>query len=127
MILNGHTYGYRNIINGISTFVDTAATTVAAFATLTAKTLLGKGKRGARDASRSLTQWKLSIPTVATEATACSCVGDVLSQVDVHIEFRSDAASTQAHLQEALDQLDDLVANAQFRASVLQHTQPTQS
>ena len=46
MILNGHTYGYRNIINGISTFVDTATTTVAAFATLTAKTLLGKGKQG---------------------------------------------------------------------------------
>lgn len=124
MILNGHTYGYRNIINGISTFVDSAATVVAGFSTLTAKTLLGKGQRGKNTSSRSLTQWKLSIPAIATEATSCACVGDVLSQVDVHIEFRSDAASTEAHLVEALDQLDDLIANAQFRASVTQHTQP---
>lgn len=125
MILNGRTYGYRNIINGLSTFVDSAAAVVAAFATLTCKTVIGKGQRGKNNSSRSVTQWKLTIPTVATEATSCACVGDVLSQVDVHIEIRSDAASTTAHLTEALDQLDDLVLNAQFRASVLQHTQPT--
>lgn len=64
-------------------------------------------------------KWKLKMPTTQAEATECACPGTVLRNQILDIVFTASASGTTAERQEMLDQLDDLVADTQFRNSFL--------
>lgn len=125
MELNEKTYSFTSVINGVTTYIERSAGVVAGFARLTAQAVMGRGKRGQQNSVRSKTVWKLSIPTVADDNSACACDGDVLSQIDVFVEVRSDASTTTTQLEEALAELRDLVETSQFGLSFTQHVQPS--
>lgn len=124
MELNEKNYVFDGIANGVSVYTERSGGLVAAYSPLTAQVSLGKGARGSRNASRSRSVWKLSVPHVAGTDTSCACIGDVLSQEDVTIDVRLDANSASAAATDIVGRIRDLVNSPQFEASVVQHVQP---
>lgn len=112
--LNSKVYGPDNISSGIASYVDRTSGIPSSFGRLTASVKSPTG-----NASTYRVRWDLKIPVVATESSTCACVGDLLRQSVASLEFVLARTSTTAERQELLDQLDDLVANADFRATIL--------
>lgn len=125
MILNGKTYSFDGNLNGMAVYTERSAGIPAGYSPLTTTNTVGKGARGTNNASRSRSVWKLSLPVVATDDSACVCTGDILRQTDVNVDIRSDANSTTADLTELLARFRALVLTPQFEASFLQHLTPT--
>lgn len=123
--LNTKVYNYRNTANGVTTYAEDSGQHVSGFSLLTAQATLGNVARGQKQAQRSKTIWKLSLPVLADDDTACACAGDVLGTVDFFVEVRSDAIIPKSVLTDGRLRLADLVTNAKFIASVDSHTQPT--
>lgn len=125
LTLNTKVYNYRNTANNVTTYAEDSGQFVGGFSLVTAQTALGVPKRGNRPAQRSKTIWKLSLPVLADDDTACACAGDVLGSVDFFVEIRSDVVIPKTMLTDGRLRLKDLIATNEFIASVDNHTQPT--
>lgn len=112
--LNAKVYGPENISSGIASYVNRGTGIPSGFARLTSSV-----KNPVGNAATYRVRWDLKIPVVAGESSSCACIGDLLRQTIMSIDMVAARTSTTAERQELLDQLDDLVANADFRNSFL--------
>lgn len=110
IVLNALTYAGEGIVNGISRFTEKSAGLVAGFRRLTSSIGFTSAK--------TTVKWKLVIPTIQTEADACACPGSVLQETYVDITVRFDVKATQAHRDDVLAEIQDLVATTQFAGSI---------
>lgn len=125
LTLNTKVYKYRNTQNGVTTYAEDSGQFVGGFSLLTARASLGRPARGKMPAARSTTVWKLSLPVLADNDTACACAGDVLGTVDFFVEIRSDVVIPKSVLTDGRLRVADLVATPEFIESVDSHTLPT--
>lgn len=125
LTLNLKEYTYRQNTAGVSTYINSASNTVNGFSSLTATTTIGKPALGNRPASRSKTMWKLSLPVLAEDDSACGCTGEVIGTCDWLVEVRSDVRVPTSVLADGRLRMKDLIATSEFIASVDSHTQPT--
>lgn len=115
--LNAKPYSWRGYLGKIAQWVCAGIGIPTAAAALTASVDVPANVSDPNGSYR--VKWKLKVPTTQAEATECACPGTVLGTEILDIVFTASATSTTARRQEILDQLDDLVADAQFRASFL--------
>lgn len=118
--LNGKVYnpiGFNQ--NGQFVYSETSGGYPSAFSYLTSKVNTGTGK------TDSSVKWNLSIPVVATGDSDCSCTGSVLRTSFGKIEITEPASGTAAERLDFWTRVSDLVASAQFKASIQTLTQPS--
>lgn len=108
--LNEKTYNGSGIVNGIAIYMDRSAGVSAGFSKLDASV---------RFETKNRILWKLSLPIVATEASACSCPGAVLALAAVDLNVRLDPSLTLAQRTDFALRLKDLVATPEFQASII--------
>ncbi len=108
--------------SGTSRWTATAGGLASAFSNLTARVTLGQVK-DSKNQSQSKVKWRIQIPVIATEDSACGCVGNVLrtSYQDIAADFA--ATATLAERQDALARLRGLVLTPEFEASYTSLTQ----
>jgi hypothetical protein len=111
--LNTKAYTFRGFNSqAISQYLNTAAGVARGFLSLTAKVDGGP-------ASETLkVRWKLKLPTLATDATACACPGDSIREIYADIVVSVPASATAAERDDMAKQLKDLTATPEFQASV---------
>lgn len=116
IVLNTKTYNGRGLLNGIARYVESSGGIAAAFSPLSGTVNLD---------SKSRARWKLDMPVVAEEASACACPGSVIRVANADINIRMDLGMTLAERTDFADRIKDLVSHADFRASIISLTQPT--
>lgn len=84
--------------------------------------LTNKVNTGTKDAG-STARWNLSVPHVATEASACACPGGILGTDYVRFEVSIASASSAADRLDLWTRIRDLVASPEFKASITDLTQ----
>lgn len=124
IVLNGKTYTARGIVNSISQWVEESLGVVSGFSPLTGSVKLGRTASKAQPAARSVVKWVINLPTVATEASACACPGDVLASSLADITLRIDPLATAADRADLLARVQGLVLKTEFTASVTSLAQP---
>jgi len=118
--LNTKVYSYDGFTNqAISQYSDRSSGVPAGFSPLTAKVEDGG------PASNTKVRWKLKVPVVAAEDSECSCAGSLLREYIVDIVFTVPPGSTTAERTDIMDRVQDLAANAQFVASLVNLLQPS--
>ena len=117
IVLNALTYAGEGIVNGISRFTEKSAGVVAGFRRLTSSIGFTKAK--------TTVKWKLVIPTIQSDADACACPGEIIQETYVDITVRFDVKATQAHRDDVLAEVQDLVASTQFEGTVSGLALPT--
>jgi len=105
--------------NGQFVYSNKDAGVPSGFSYVTTKVNTGTG------ASDSTMKWNLSLPIVATTDSDCACAGDVKRTYYARIEVTAPAGSTLAERQDIRLRIRDLVASAQFIASVETLVQPS--
>lgn len=105
--------------NGQSVYSETSGGVPSSFSYLTDKVSAGTGK------SDSGVKWNLSVPVVSTADSECSCAGSVLRTYYGRFDFTLPATSTAAERLDFYNRVKDLVASAQFKASITDMTQAT--
>lgn len=110
--LNGHAYGYQGLGGKAESWSYSASGSVNG-----ASTLSHELNRAVGGGASSRQNWKLVVPVLATEDSACACDGAVLRKSTLDLTFNTSNASTTSERTEILDQLDDLIADADFRAA----------
>lgn len=117
IILSGVTYVAKGLTNGTTRYFAASVSGVARFfANLAANVTLAP--------QFAKVHWKLAKPFEPT-ADTCPCPGEKPIQptlVDITVRF--DARVPQAHRDDVYKQIKDLVANAEFSASLISLTQP---
>lgn len=109
--LNSKVYNFAGFDpNAVSQYQETSAGVPTAASDLTNR--VSKGAKVRR------VKWRLIVPIVATDPSACSCPGNVLRTTYVDVEFTIPADSTLAERQDARLRLASLIANTQYIASV---------
>ena len=120
--LNSLVYVSQGLLNRVSSWVASTATGVAAsFNRLTGQVSLAEGQN-----PYTTVKWKLVMPFVKTDPAACPCPGEAPysdTLVNINVRFDSRVPSTQRDA--TLQSIKDLVANAQFGASISSLTQPS--
>lgn len=117
--LNSKVYNWAQFDpNGVSRYLETSSGVPTGYSNLTAKVTVGSGKT-------QKVKWRLAIPTVATEASSCSCPGAVLSTdyIEVSAEVASNGAL--ASRSDLLARLRSLVLTTQFASSIENLVQPS--
>lgn len=109
IVLNSLTFVGNGILNGVNSFVERSAGLVNAFKTLTNKVTF---------ADRTNVHWKLILPSVVAEDSACGCAGSVQYTNYVDITYRSDRRTTAAERTATLAMIRDLVATTNFGDSI---------
>lgn len=117
IVLNTKPFVPTGILNGVSMFWDKAAGLVNAFASLSARVNFTGQKTNVA--------WKLTVPVVKAEDSACGCAGEVLRTAIVDIVIRLDRDATSAERAAIEKCISDLVADAQFKASITNLTLPS--
>lgn len=110
LTLNTKIYNGAGIINAVASYLERSGGIAAAFSRVQASLRFDSKIRGKVD---------LTLPEVATEATACACVGDVLRTSDAMIQFRIDPKAPLATREDLYNRLKDLVLNAEFKAMMV--------
>lgn len=116
IVLNTKPYVPTGVINGASMFWEQSGGLVNAFSPLSARVNYTGQKTNVA--------WKLTIPVVKPEDSACGCAGDVARTAIVDITVRLDRDATSAERADIEKRISDLVANAQFKASITNLTLP---
>jgi hypothetical protein len=108
--------------SGTSRWTATAAGVASAFSNLTARVTFGTSL--GKDLRPSRAKWRIQIPVIATEDSACACVGSVLrtSYVDIVTDFAVSATLTER--QDVLARIRALVLTTEFGNSLTALTQP---
>lgn len=123
IILNSNTYNWSGFdSSGVSRWTYTGAGVASAFANLTERVTIGSLGGGGNTAvvpKSTKVKWRLATPVIATEASACACVGEVLrtSYIEVNGSFAPNA--TVAERTADLAALRDLVLTTEFESSFL--------
>lgn len=104
--LNSLAYVGAGIQNGISRFINRSLGIIAGFSNLTVSVNASKAK--------TTVKWKLVVPVINDEATACACPGDVLQETIVDISVRYDAKADLTHREDILARVQDLMATTPF-------------
>lgn len=117
IVLNSLNYVGGNVLNGVSWFRNTVGGLASAFSTLTARVNLTN--------THSNVLWKLVVPIVKGEDSACGCAGDVVRTTNLDISIRFDRAATAAERADVLARVRDLVASSQFGESLSSLNTPT--
>lgn len=118
--LNAKVYNFAGFnSNSQSVYKYTGGGLPSSFSYLTDKVNTGTGK------ADSTVRWNLSVPHVATEASACACEGSVLGTDYVRIEVSVSPITTAAERTDLWTRVRDLVASTEFKASVESLTQPS--
>jgi hypothetical protein len=116
--LNTKVYNGNGVIAGVSSYTERTAGVAAGFSPVTATVSVGDGT------AKSRIRWKLHLPVVATEASACACPGQAIRSSDGDINVRLDPGSTTAERTDFALRLKDLVASPEFQASIINLQQP---
>lgn len=120
IVLNTKTYNGRGVANGIATYMETSAGFLAGFSPVTGSILLPAG----RDAKGHV-KWRLSLPVMAEEASACACPGEEIDLIDAFIQVRASRGVSATVRTDFGLRLKDLVALPEFQASIASLSQPT--
>lgn len=121
IVLNTKTYSFRGFLapNSISSYLETSGGVPSSFSPLTAKVEDGGSKGNTK------VRWKLKVPTVETDPSACACPGDVIMDDYVDIVFTFGPKTTLAKRTDVLTRIQQLVLKAEFTASVNDLVQPS--
>lgn len=113
IVLNSHTYapnGFNQ--NGMSVYSDRSSGVPSGFSYLTTKVTTSTGK------DSSSTKWNVSVPVLVPEDSACGCAGEVSRVYYIKLDATIPAGSTAAERTDILARIRDLVATAEFGASI---------
>lgn len=116
--LNTKAYSYIGLNNGISTYLNRDGGLAASFSPLSARVVVSN------QASKSTISWKLKVPVISTESSACACPGDELREAIADISVRLGASATLAERTDFALRLKDLVSSPEFQASIISLSQP---
>lgn len=116
LTLNTKVYTGSGLVNAIYTWMQRTAATFGAWSR--ASVQIGFTTQKAR------VNWKLAVPVVAEDATACACPGDVTRLAAADINVRFDPGATTAERTDFALQLKDLVASPDFQASLINFQYP---
>lgn len=119
--LNSKVYNWAQFDqNGTSRYIESSAGIPNGFSPLTNKVSQADGAGKSQQV-----KWRIAVPVLATEDSACACDGAVLETDYVELTFTLSKTSTLAIRQDLRLRLASLVANAQYIASVDNLTQAT--
>lgn len=118
--LNTKTYTGAGFVNGLVSWIERSAGIASGFSPVRSSLRTDPQKDG-----KVRGKWDIEMPIIATESSACSCAGDVLRVADAVISFRLDKGLTLAERTDFALRLKDLVASAQFQASITNLEQQT--
>lgn len=125
IVLNGKTYAFAGNNSGVSSYMETSAGVRSGFSSLTAEARLaptGGSPKGTPP--KDHVKWKLNVPFVAEEATACACPGNVLDTEAVVLDMSGSQGLTLAQRTDVLARLRALVLTTEFANSFLYYTVP---
>lgn len=115
IVLNSLNYVGTGVLNGISHWWERAAGLVNAFSELT--------NRVSYNPTKTVVAWKLTVPVVKGEDSACGCAGEVARTAIVDITVRFDRDATVTERTSVRTRISDLVATSQFGNSIINLTQ----
>lgn len=116
IVLNSLTYVGNGITNAVSYWYERSKGIVAAFSTLTC--------RVSYNPSKTVVQWKATIPVVIEPAEGC-CTVAPMSNTIIDVTLRFDRELPSAERVDALTRLQELVLKPEFTGSVTNLVQPT--
>lgn len=102
-----------------SQYLNRPAGQTVGWSNLTARVIPGT------KAAASKVRWKLKLPVIATEASACGCPGELLREMTVDVTVTAASTSTTAELTDASLRVKDLAASPEFLASLASLIQPS--
>lgn len=120
LTLNTKTYSGAGFVNGLVSWIERSGGIAAAFSLVRSSLRVDPEAKG-----KVRIKWDLDMPITAAEDSSCSCAGDVLRKADVTINVRIDKSMSTAERTDFMERLEDLVASAQFRASLISLEQQT--
>lgn len=109
IVLNSLTYVGNGIVNGLNSFIERSAGIVNGFRYLNNRITLG---------DRSIVSWKLAVPVLVAADSPCGCAGAVKYTAYVDVVTKFDRAATADERAAILQSTKDLVAHANFGASI---------
>lgn len=110
--LNGKAFGPRGLVGKTESWGYSATGTTAGTAFLSHEVADNVG-----GGASTRQAWTLKSPILAEEDSACGCAGSVKRLSTTSIVFNTSNTSTTAERQAVLDELDDLIADTDFRAA----------
>lgn len=117
--LNSKVYSYDGMTNqAISQYSDRSGGVPSSFSPLTSKVEDGSAS------SNTKVRWKLKVPVVATVDSDCSCAGSLLREYITDIVVTVPPGSTATERTDLEARISDLVASAEFSASIISLIQP---
>lgn len=126
IVLNGKTYSFAGNAAGVTSYMETSAGVRSGFSSLTAEARLAPVQSSPSKGTppRDHVKWKLNVPFVADEASACACPGNVLDTEALVIDMSGSAGLTLAQRTDVLARLRALVLTTEFGNSFLYYTVP---
>ena len=110
IILNTKTYSGAGVTNGIARYVERSLGVAGGFSNLTALV-----KESVKE---TLVRWRLAIPVVQTESTACACPGALLRTHRVEISVQFAPNTPAAEREDVLLRIPSLIGTTEFETSV---------
>lgn len=106
--LNTHIYNPRGLSQGVASWVDPLASSGAAVAAVT------ESVRGPNASGNTRVLFKLTLPKLATEDSACACVGAVLGEAVGNFDILIPGSFTATERENLQLQLTALAASSWF-------------
>lgn len=117
--LNSKVYNFAGFdTQQLSNYVNRDSGVPTGFSRLTSRVDDGQGSANTK------VRWKLKVPVVASEDSECSCAGALLREYIVDIVATVPPGSTSAERTDLDARITDLVASAEFTASITNLIQP---
>ena len=119
--LNSKTYNFIGFDrNGVSIYQESSAGVPSGFGYLTCRVIPASGQQPAK------VRWRLTMPVVATEDSACSCDGSVLRTYEYDEgKVNVPSSSTSTERTDFATRVKELLATTQYQASVTSLVQPS--
>lgn len=112
--LNGKTYAFGGISGSTESWNYSADGSIAGRAELRQQVQNGVASNTAQRQN-----WNLAVPVLNEDSSACGCEGTEKYRNTLSLTVHRSNQATTVDLQDLLDQLDDLVADTDFRAAFL--------
>lgn len=112
--LNSKTYNFQGLENNTESW---GYSTSGAF---TGRSVLyHQNQRNVNNGASHRQNWRLVVPVLVGEDSPCGCEGSVKYENTLSLTLHRSNKATTTDLQDILDQLDDLIADTDFRAAFL--------
>lgn len=112
--LNTKTYSFQGLANNTESW---GYSTSGAF---TGRAILyHQNQPNVNNGASHRSNWRLVVPVVLGEDSPCGCAGTVSYENTLSLTLHRSNKATTTDLQDILDQLDDLIADTDFRAAFL--------